>query len=346
MSQTGTPPASHPTVAFFDASPADREYYPGAFGSGVTTTLFSESFSDDTAAQAAAATVLSIRTASAATATAMAKLPHLRHIACRTTGFDHVDLEYARAHGITVSTVPSYGENTVAEYAFLLLQAVARRLMVTAHATLFGPIDPDKLMGHDLAGKTLGVIGTGRIGRHAARIGVGYGMTVLGYDLYPNDAAAQEIGYRNVSLDQILSSSDYLTLHAPATPETHHLLDAKAFAKVKRGVIIVNTARGNLIDTPALIDALESGQVAAAGLDVLEGEDFLQLQSEMNLLDQKQLGERGRQVLGLDILSKMPHVLLTAHNAYNTAEALARIRTTSFENIQAHLAGKSANLVK
>jgi D-lactate dehydrogenase len=308
-----------PTIAFFDASAADREFYPGALGADVTAVFFDDAVTAKNAASAATATVLSVRTASSVTAAAMTKLPHLRHVACRTTGFDHVDLDYAKAHHITISTVPSYGESTVAEYAFLLMQAVARRLMLTAHATQFGPVEPDKLMGHDLAGKTLGVIGTGRIGRHAARIGVGFGMTVLGYDLYPNAAAAQDIGYHNVELAQLLAASDYLTLHAPATPETHHLLNAKTLAQTKPGVIVVNTARGALIDTPALIAALESGHVAAAGLDVLDGENTL---------------------------SNLPNVLVTAHNAYNTAEALGRIRATTQENIQAFLAGHASNLVK
>jgi D-lactate dehydrogenase len=323
-----------PVIAFYDAHAADQAYFKTVLGSDFELILTTDGLTAETASQAASTQVLSVHVSSKVTPKIMAQMPHLRHIACRSTGFDNIDLAYAKAHDITVSTVPSYGEDTVAEYAFMLMLAISRRLMPAAHSVHAGTITPEKLTGHDLAGKTLGVIGTGRIGRHAIQIARGFGMKVVAYDPFPNQAAAHELGFEYLPLADLLGRTDYLTLHAPATPETHHLLDAKAFAQMKPGVFIVNTARGTLIDTPALIQALESGKVAAAGLDVLEGEEYFQVSSELELLGEKKLGDDAREALGLDILTKMPNVLITAHNAYNSAEALDRIRATTVANIQ------------
>jgi D-lactate dehydrogenase len=157
--------------------------------------------------------------------------------------------------------------------------------------------------------------------------------------------AASEIGYTYVSLDELLRRSDYITLHAPSTPENYHLLGAEQFAKVKHGAYIVNTGRGTLIDTPELIRALEGGRVAGVGLDVLEGEEFIDEANELELFEDEHIDDRARQALGIDILSKMPNVLITSHNAFNSAEALERIHATTISNIQAHLANKPENLV-
>jgi D-lactate dehydrogenase len=332
-------------VVLYDVHDSDAAYYRESLGSDYDLTVTSQPLSEDTVALAKPAAVIAVHVSSPVTAGLMAQMPQLRHIACRTTGYDHIDRAYAKAHDITVSTVPSYGESTVAEYAFLLLMAASRRLVPAVHAVHSGAVAPEELTGHDLAGKTLGVVGTGRIGRHAIQIARGFGMTVVAYDPFPNAAAAKGLGYEYLPLGELLGRADCITLHAPSTPETHHLLDATALAKTKPGVIIVNTARGDLIDTPALIEALNSGQVAAVGLDVLEGEEYLQMTEELHLLDKKELGEDAKKVLGLNILSQMPNVLITSHNAYNSAEALGRIRDTAVANIRAWSAGHPQNLL-
>jgi D-lactate dehydrogenase len=333
-----------PVIALYDVHPRDKAALKQALGADYELVISEDPLALDSAGLAAHAAVISIHVTSPVTAEILKHLPQLRHIACRTTGYDHVDLEAAKARGITVSNVPAYGEATVAEYTFLLLLAVSRQLMRSAHSVHARVVTPDKLTGHDLAGRTLGLIGTGRIGRHVAQIARGFGLAVLAYDPQPNEAAT-ELGYRYVPLPELYAQADAITLHAPATPETHHLLDAQAFAAMKPGVIIVNTARGSLIDTPALIAALESGKVGGAGLDVLEGEENLEFANELHLLNVKQLGDEARQVLGIDILHKMPNVLITAHNAYNSAEALERIRATTVANIRAALSGRPQNLV-
>jgi D-lactate dehydrogenase len=335
-----------PKVALYDVHSSDTEYYRQALGSDYDLAITEQSLTPDTANLAAEAEVLAVHITSPVPAELMKLMPKLRHIACRTTGYDHVDLEYAKAHDITVSSVPSYGEVTVAEYAFMLLLAVSRRLLPAVEAVQAGVVTAEKLTGHDLNGKTLGVVGTGRIGRHAATIARGFGMTVVAYDPFPNAQAATDIGFEYLSLDDLLSRADCLTLHAPATPETEHLLDAAAFAKMKPGVLVVNTARGTLIDTPALIQALNDGKVGGVGLDVLEGEEYLQIKEELHLLQTHDLGDAAKQVLGLDLLSHMPNVLITSHNAYNSTEALGRIRDTTVANIQAWHVNKPQNLVK
>jgi D-lactate dehydrogenase len=337
--------SAKPKIVLYDVHATDTKYFSQAFDQGFEAILTGQPLSEKSVELAADAEVIAVHVTSPVTDKMIDAMPNLKHIACRTTGFDYVDTAYAKAHGITVSTVPSYGEDTVAEYAFLLLLAISRRLMLAAHSVHAGLVNPEKLTGHDLNGKTLGVIGTGRIGRNAARIARGFGMTVIAYDPYPNDKAATEIGFTYVALPELFERADCITLHAPATPESTHILNADAFAKMKTGVLLVNTARGTLVDTPALIDALNSGKVGAVGLDVLEGEEFLQYSAELRLMDETELGDDAKVVLGIDLLTKMPNVLITSHNAYNSIEALGRIRETSVSNIIAWQSHKPQNLL-
>jgi D-lactate dehydrogenase len=335
-----------PKIAFFDVHQLDQATYKTGLSDQFEVVFEENQFTPDSFSVANDATVISVHVTSKVTAELMAKLPQLKHIACRTTGFDNVDLEYAGAHDISVSYVPAYGQDTVAEYAFLLMQAVSRKLIVATRAVVAGEVVPEQLTGHELVGKTLGVIGTGRIGQRAASIGRGYGMNVIGFDPYPNEAAAKEHGFTYATLADLVSSADFITLHAPATPDNNHLLGAAQFAQMKKGVFLVNTARGSLVDTPALIDAVESGIVAGAGLDVLEGEEYLELVPELHLLGTEKLTDEARQVLSIDILQKLPNVIITSHNAYNSAEALERIRQTTISNILAWHTGKPENEVK
>lgn len=334
-----------PIIALFDVHALDQDYFKEQLGNDFELVMSELGLDDQTVDGAKEAEVLSVHVTSPVTAAIMERLPKLKHVACRSTGYDHVDLAYAKDHGITVSTVPSYGDETVAEYAMMLMLAISRKLIPGIQAVHDGVTVPEKLTGRDLAGKTLGIIGTGRIGRRSAAIAKGFNMNVVAFDPYPNQQAAQEIGYQYVSLDELLAQADCITLHAPAAKESEHLLNAEAFAKMKDGVLVVNTARGILIDTPALIEALQSGKVGAAGLDVLEGEEFLQTGPELQLLGEDQLDPKTKQVLAIDILSKLPNVILTNHNAFNSAEALGRIRDTTTANLRAWHSGQAQNLV-
>lgn len=280
------------------------------------------------------------------TANIMDSMPKLRLIATRSTGFDHIDLEAATARDITVVNVPNYGENTVAEHAFTLLLALARRLPQTLETTKEGIYSPTELSGFDLKGRVLGVVGTGRIGQHSARIGRGFGMEVLGYDLFEKPEVAEEIGFRYASFDELLATSDVITLHAPLTPENVHLMKNETFAKMKPGAVLINTARGELVDTHALIAALESGHLAGAGLDTIEGERFLNEEIEVNtVLDNKTTKEALINLAETETLLRMPQAIVTPHSAYNTVEAVGRINGITTDNIIKFWYGETPNKV-
>ena len=276
----------------------------------------------------------------------MDSMPKLKLIATRSTGFDHIDLKAASERDVTVVNVPNYGENTVAEHAFTLLLALARKLPQTLQTTKDGVYSPNELSGFDLKGKTLGIVGMGRIGQHSARIGRGFGMEVVGFDLFEKPEVADEIGFRYAPLEEVLSVSDVVTLHAPLVAENVHLIKAESLATMKQGAILINTARGELVDTQALIAALENGHLAGAGLDTIEGERFLNEQIEINtVLDNKTTKETLINLAETETLLRMPHVIVTPHSAYNTIEAVGRINSITTDNIIEFWYGETPNKV-
>ncbi len=278
------------------------------------------------------------------TADVLKKFPHLKYIATMSTGFDHVDLKACRQHGVVVSNVPSYGENTVAEQAFALLLALTRKIIPSVNRTRHGDFRLEDLRGVDLAGKTFGVIGTGRIGQHAMRIARGFGMNVVGYDPHPRPELVQQFGFTYQSLEELLAISDVVSLHAPATPETQHLLNEARLKMMKPSAYLINTARGSLIDTQALVRVLDSGHLAGVGLDVLEEE--CAIQEERELLSGVFQSKCDLQtVLADHILLNHPKVIITPHNAFNTREALERIVRTTIGNVEAFVAGHPVNVV-
>lgn len=289
-------------------------------------------------------TVLSTFINSVIDKTALDRLPNLRLIATRSTGFDHIDLAECRRRRITVCNVPTYGSATVAEHAFALLLSISRKLPESLERTRQGDFDFHKLQGFDLEGKVLGVFGTGRIGTHVARIAKGFGMTVLGYDAHPNKQVAEDIGFLYVTTEQLLKSSDVISLHLPYDKSTHHFLSKEEFAKMKKGVVLINTARGGLIDTEALLVALDDGSVKAVGLDVLEEEAMLK--EEHELLSGGQPKKKLQVALENTVLLKKPNVLVTPHNAFNSEESIKRILDTTTENIEQYLAGHPQNVVE
>lgn len=272
------------------------------------------------------------------------RLPALKFIATRSTGYDHIDIAYCHAHDIPVSNVPSYGENTVAEHVFALLLAISHRLPEAMERAIRGNFSPEGLEGFDLAGKTIGVIGTGGIGRHVVRIAKGFEMEVIAFDIHEDAELARSLGFRYEPLDVLLRFSDIVTLHVPSGPATRHMLSAESFSQMKEGVIIINTARGDLIDTRALISALTSGKVTAAGLDVLPDEPLIREEAELissAFCDQHDL----QNLVANHVLLRMRNVIVTPHSAFNTKEATGRIVKTSVENIAAFLAGTPQNCV-
>ena len=291
------------------------------------------------------ATVLSIFMESHIGEAELARFPSLKLIATRSTGFDHIDLAAAKAHGVTVVNVPSYGENTVAEFAFGLILALSRRIIeADERVRTTGLFSPNGLRGFDLAGKTLGVVGTGRIGQHIITMANGFGMKVIGFDAYPNEERTKTLNFTYTSLPELLAASDVITIHVPYNADTHHLINRENIGSIKKGAYLVNTARGAVIDTAALIEALEKGELAGAGLDVLEDEGELNEEATLLTAPHPQ-EEKLRIALANNYLITHPRVIVTPHVAFNTIEAVERIIDTTIENIQQFESGTPKNTI-
>ncbi len=252
-----------------------------------------------------------------------------RCVALRCAGFNNVDLEAAAAHGITVVRVPAYSPNAVAEHTLALILGLNRHIHRAYNRVRDGNFALDGLVGFDLAGKTAGVVGTGRIGLIVARLLWHLRCRVLAVDPFQDDHLLA-LGVEYVDLPTLLAESDLITLNCPLTPETHHLVDADAIGAMKPGVMIVNTGRGALIDTSAVIDGLKSGQIGSLALDVYEEEAALFFEDRSDeIIDDDQFAR----------LLTFPNVLITAHQAFLTHEALAAIASTTVDNVITVLGG-------
>lgn len=330
-------------IAFFDVAEDAVEIVREAFTDAI---ISAKPLSEATADLAKDCDIISIFVSSDASAAVLDKLPQLKFIACRSTGYDNVDLVAAHKRGILTANVPSYGENTVAEFAFALLLALARKIPQALEQVRHGEIDTHELSGIDLAGKTLGVVGTGRIGSHAISIGRGFGMKVVGFDPFPRLELEGQLGFSYVDFRELIKTSDIITIHAPLSKTTEHLFDAAAFRAMKPSTLLINTSRGEIIDTDALHAALSTGKLAGAGLDVIEGEELLDSQHELQIIRHHRSKQQLRLAAEIANLEKLPNVLITPHNGFNTQEAVARIWHTSIANIQSFLDGKAQNLVE
>ncbi|WP_397451848.1 2-hydroxyacid dehydrogenase [Pseudomonas sp. NA-150] len=259
-----------------------------------------------------------------------------RLIALRSAGYNHVDLSTAKRLGLSVVRVPAYSPHAVAEHAVALILALNRHLHRAYNRTRDGDFSLHGLTGFDLVGKTVGIVGTGQIGATFARIMAGFGCTLLAYDPFPNPQV-QALGAHYLSLPELLTQSQIISLHCPLTPQSKHLINATSLMQMQPGAMLINTGRGALVDTPALIDALKSGQLGYLGLDVYEEEAqlFFEDRSDRPLQD--------------DVLARLltfPNVIITAHQAFLTHEALGAIAQTTLDNIAAWTNGTPQNLVE
>lgn len=278
--------------------------------------------------------------------------PALKLLCTRSTGCDHIDLEACRARGVMVANVGNYGENTVAEHAFALILALARRLRESDQAVRTGHFSRDRLRGFDLRGRTMGVVGAGRVGLHVIRIAIGFGMKVVAYDAEPHAFYSELLDFRYVAFGELLREADVITLHVPLNDATRHMINRETLALCRPGVLIINTARGGLLDTSAALEALDSGQVAGLGLDVLEDERVFQEGGATPLLGKKiaervraaapgpgirettpqRVAEFSRLVSHSELLNR-PDVILTPHVAFNSEEAVRCLRAVTLESI-------------
>jgi len=272
-------------------------------------------------------------------------LKSLKYIVTRSTGFDHIDLKTCKHQTILVSNVPAYGENTVAEHTFALILALSRKICFSWERTRLGNFSLENSRGFDLKGKVLGVVGVGNIGRHVIRIAKGLEMNILAFDVKKDQKFAKKIGLKYVTLDYLFKNSDIITLHVPYNKATHHLVNLKTLKLFKKGCYLINTARGGICDTTALLRGLKQGVFAGLGLDVLEEECFIKEERELLSSAFEKTCDL-KTVLENHILINQPNVIITPHNAFNSKEALTRILDTTIENIKTFSKNRPINLVK
>jgi D-lactate dehydrogenase len=330
-------------IIVFEAEPWEQEGFK-QFEAKQTVALSDKPLTLENVDRYPDAEVISTFIYSNLTAEVLSKLPQLKLIATRSTGYDHIDMEYCEGHGITVCNVPEYGDNTVAEHVFALLLGISRNLVESVERTRRGDFSLKGLRGFDLKGKTFGVIGTGSIGQCVIHMAHGFGMNVLAYDVQQDPSLAEKLDFEYRSMDGLLSEVDILSLHVPANEHTYHLISDAEFDKMKDGVVIINTSRGSVLHVEALARALAVGKVAAAGLDVLPDEPTIREESE--LLHSFYRETHNLQTLLADsVLMRLRNVIITPHSAFYTKEAINRILETTVENIAAFIQNEPQNVI-
>jgi D-lactate dehydrogenase len=320
-------------VAVFDAKPYDRRFLTAQAGDDLALHFLETRLGPETAGLAAGFRVVCVFVNDDLGPATLERLAAggVELIALRCAGFNNVDLEAAAQHGLTVVRVPGYSPHAVAEHTIALILALNRKIHRAYHRVREGNFSLSGLVGFDLHGRTAGVVGLGKIGRTLAEKLVGLGMQVVGHDPWADEAWAAKAGVALMGLDELLGRSDIVSLNAPLTPETHHMIDAGAIARMKAGAMLINTGRGALVDTAALIEGLKSGRIGSAGLDVYEEESGYFFE------------DRSEQVITDDVLARLltfPNVLITSHQAFLTDEALHNIAETTLGNIRTFLAGR------
>ena len=330
-------------IAFFEIEDWEGGYLTDHLG-GFECSLHEEPFTEHNADAFADVTVLSAMVYSQLHRDTLSKLPNLKLIATRTTGFDNIDLAYCKEQGIEVCNVPSYGAHTVAEHTFALIFALSRKLVPSINRTRRGDFTLEKLEGFDLWGKTLGVVGTGNIGKRVVQIASAIGMNVLVFAHHTDEDLVKDLKVKFVDFDTVISQSDIVTLHVPGTPENTHLINRENIQKFKKGSYLINTARGSLVDTEAIVEALENGILLGAGLDVLEGE--VSIKEERELKSEEFLKTCDLKTVLLDhILLDRDDVVITPHNAFHSHEALIQILDTTVQNIRGFFDKNPQNVV-
>ncbi|UCG22672.1 MAG: 2-hydroxyacid dehydrogenase [Chloroflexota bacterium] len=324
-------------VAVFSTKPYDRKYFEAANEAfGHELTFFEPRLTRATAPLAEGFDCVCVFVNDEIDAHVLLQLQRgdAELIALRSAGFNHVDLEAAQQLGFKVVRVPAYSPYAVAEHAIALLMALNRKTHRAYNRVREGNFSLDGLLGYDIYGLTVGIVGTGKIGEATSRIFHGFGCRLLGYDIAPN-ATCKEMGMRYIELDELFQESDIISLHCPLTPDTHHLINAASISRMKRGVTILNTSRGALIDAQAVLVGLKSGQIGHLGLDVYEEEADLFFEDLSDQIIQDDVFAR---------LLTLPNVVITGHQGFFTEKALANIAETTLRNIHdIEITGASEN---
>lgn len=324
-------------ITFFEIEDWEKNYLEQKLA-GQVLKFYSGMLDESTVESAKHTDILSVFIYSEINKEVLRMLPDLKLIVTRSTGFDHIDIEECKRRNIAVCNVPSYGENTVAEHTFALILSLSRNLYRATIKRLTSDFSIKGLRGFDLKGKTLGVVGTGRIGLHVIRIAKGFDMRVLAYDINQNQLLSEVLGFTYAPLEQLMAESQIVTLHIPYNRHTHHLINAEKFKLMQKGGYLINTARGAIVDTTALIEALSNGTLAGAGLDVLEGEEFIK--EETAVLYEFDKPEVLSVIAKNELVLRRQNVIYTPHIAFDSQEALERILETTVKNIENFLTNK------
>jgi D-lactate dehydrogenase len=326
-------------LLIFDTSEFERAHFENfARQTKTTLVLLTEALTEQwkPLAEMALASGIAVFPGSVVTAATLDKLPKLACVVTRSTGFDHIDLRACKARNISVFTVPDYGSITVAEYTIALMLALTRKLRPLIEQTAHGLLAREGLAGIDLAGLTVGIIGTGKIGREVARRLAAFSVNLIAFDVAPDQAFAQTVRLRYVPIDELFRSARLISFHLPLNTATRHLFNLKTLETLGERTYIVNTSRGAVIATDAIIQGLTSGKLAGVALDTFEGEETMM---EEQLLVSEQLSQAElRRALANYHLLRSDRVILSPHNAYNTEQALNRLVMASIENLKAGLA--------
>ncbi len=330
-------------IAFFEMKPWEEKYLKAKL-KGHSLKFFKEPINGQNISEVKDSDIISVFIHSQVNKEVLSKLPKLKLIATRSTGFDHIDLKECKKRGVVVCNVPFYGENTVAEHTFALILSLSRNVHKSYVRTLKDDFSVEGLAGFDLKNKTIGIIGGGRIGLHVARIARVFGMHVRVYDVNQDNFLAEVINFKYIGFDDLLKTSDIISLHIPHNKHTHHMINKENINKAKKGAILINTARGAVVDTEALLEALEKKRLAGAGLDVIEGEELIKEEHEL-LHSKTKNPEKWETLVRNNKIFKMDNVVFTPHNAFNSTEALVRILDTTLENIEGHLNKRQVNIV-
>lgn len=329
-------------IVFFELEKWEEEYITSSL-SGNELLFTEEKLSNENASNYQDTEIISTFIYSQVDKEILDKLPNLKFITTRSMGYDHIDIEYAKQKGIKVSYVPTYGSHTVAEHTFALILAISRKLLPSVERAKKGEFGNEGITGFDLFGKTIGILGTGNIGKNVALLAFAFGMKVLVFSKRP-DKELLDKGADYVSLDQLFSNSDIVTLHLPHTSQTEHIINMQNIGNFKKGAVLINTARGALIETQAIVEGLEKGILSEVALDVLEEECDLREERELLTTEFLKTCDLKTQLLN-HVLLTMDNAIITPHNAFNSREALEQILQTSIENIKGYIGNTPQNLV-
>jgi D-lactate dehydrogenase len=331
-------------IGFFDMEGWEKEILEREFPN-FEILFTTERLSSENAKKFQDLNIISVSISSEVNKDVINSLPNLKLIVTRSTGYDHVDVEYCKAKGILVCNVPEYGTKTVAEWTIGLMLNLMRKIYhAIDQIKETESFDLKSLRGEELYGKTLGVIGTGRIGKEVIKIAKAFGMNILAYAVHPDENFAKEYNITYTSLEELLKNSDVITIHVNLNPSTYHLINKENIKLIKRGAYLINTSRGKVVETEALLYGLKEGILKGVALDVLEEEE--DIKEELEILTKREIKENEIRTLWQNhILMKLPNVLVTPHNAFNSKEAIERVLMTTIKNIKSFLEGKPINVV-